>query len=80
MGGFETELGELRWHWGGAYRIQYFVRPDLWLAQRRDTGETIKARSAEALRTAIREDYAARPVLRKSQPRTVPEPHAEAGR
>jgi hypothetical protein len=67
-----SELGELRFHWGGAYRIHYFARPGLWLAQRRDTGETIKARSPEALWRAIREDYAARPVPRRTEPGAGP--------
>jgi hypothetical protein len=35
-----------------------------WLAARRDTGEALTAPDAEALRSAIREDYRRRPVPR----------------
>jgi hypothetical protein len=61
---YERDLSELRRHWGSAYLIHYFWRPNLWIAQRRDTRETIKADSAESLLLAIRADYAARPVPR----------------
>ena len=64
MAGYESDLGELRWHWGSAYRIQYWPGPCLWLAQRRDTGETLKADSAGALHSRIVADYTARPVPR----------------
>ena len=64
MAGYETDLGELRWHWGSAYRIQYFTGPRLWLAQRRDTNETMKAADPTALHDAIVADYTARPVPR----------------
>jgi hypothetical protein len=36
----------------------------LWLAQRRDTGETLKVDGPEELRLAIRADYQARPMPR----------------
>jgi hypothetical protein len=59
-----TPLAELRHHWSGAYNIEYFRGPDLWLAQRRDTRETLKAATADELLELIRADYAARPVPR----------------
>ena len=64
MSGYDTDLGDLRWHWGSAYRIQHWPVPRLWLAQRRDTGETVKAADPTELRDRIRADYFARPVPR----------------
>jgi hypothetical protein len=61
---YEADLADLRHHWGSAYFIEFFARPGLWLAQRRDTRETLKAGDADALRDLIIADYAARPVER----------------
>jgi hypothetical protein len=68
MGGYVSDLGDLKWHWSGAYNIAYFARPGLWLAQRRDTHETVKAEDPEELRDLIRADYFRRPVRRAARP------------
>ncbi len=66
MGGDRDErLDELRWHWGSAYLIGHRA-PDVWVAQRRDTRETLIADGPEALRGEIRADYLAHPVPRGS--------------
>jgi hypothetical protein len=59
----ELPLAALRWHWGEAYEISHPER-DVWVAQRLDTRETVRAVSAEGLRDAIAADYGARPVPR----------------
>lgn len=51
----------LRWHWGEAYRI-HFYEPDRWMAQRRDTWESLTAGSPLDLRDAIVTDYRTKPV------------------
>ena len=56
-------LGELRWHWGSAYRIDR-VGLDRWLAIRRDTGAALAAETPADLRDLIVEDYTAQPVPR----------------
>jgi hypothetical protein len=61
--GIDYDLAELRHHWGDAYVISR-PEPDLWLAQRADTRETIRAANAEALHDLILADYTARPVPR----------------
>jgi hypothetical protein len=53
----------LRWHWGEAYRIHFF-EPDRWMAQRRDTWESLTASTPLDLRNAIVTDYRASPVFR----------------
>ena len=63
----DRDLQDLRHHWGSAYLIHYFWRPGLWLAQRRDTRETLKAGDPEQLRRLIRQDYAARRIPRQRQ-------------
>lgn len=60
----DRDLIDLRHHWSGAYVIEHFWRPGLWLAQRRDDHQTLKAGDPEQLRTLIRQDYAQRPVAR----------------
>jgi len=60
----DRDLNDLRHHWGSAYVVHHFWRPGLWLAQRRDTHETLKAEDPEQLRLLIREDYSAHPVSR----------------
>lgn len=60
----DGELESLRYHWGSAYTIMH-PRPDVWVAQRRDTLETLRAATAERLRDEIQRDYLARPVPRE---------------
>jgi len=61
---WDEPLDELRWHWGDAYLIHFFG-PGKWVAQRRDSHETMSADSPVILREKISEDYAARPVSRQ---------------
>jgi hypothetical protein len=63
----DEPLEALRWHWGGAYMICH-PEPDTWVAQRRDTRETLQAATPEGLRDLIIADYAARPVSREAAP------------
>lgn len=57
-----ADLGYLRYHWGDAYAIH---RADgAWIAERRDTRETLRAEDPEDLLNLIRADYSARPVSR----------------
>lgn len=63
-GDWAGPLDELRWHWGGAYLISYF-EPDVWLAQRRDNGQTLRADNPVDLRELITADYTAAPVSRQ---------------
>jgi hypothetical protein len=55
------DLDDLRWHWGEAYLIHH-LGPDVWVAQRRDSRQTIGAEDPETLRERIAADYAARTV------------------
>lgn len=64
---WEGLLDELRWHWGDAYLIHFF-EPGTWVAQRRDSHETMSADSPVALRGKITADYTARPVSRQVAP------------
>ena len=59
----QRALASLRWHWSGAYLICH-PAPHVWVAQRRDTHETLRADSAETLRDRIIADYFAWPVPR----------------
>jgi hypothetical protein len=77
----------LRWHWGEAYRIHFF-EPDNWMAQRRDTWESLTADNPLDLRNAIVADYRAKPVGRLVpvtpppagwMPRLVPEKDVPRG-
>ena len=61
--GNDRDLNDLRWHWGSAYLI-HNPEPDVWIAQRRDNRDTIRAGTPGELRDRIVEDYAARPVPR----------------
>jgi hypothetical protein len=64
----DRDLDELRWHWDSAYLISH-PAPDLWLAQRRDTRDTLRADSPALLRDKIQADYLACPVsVRVSRP------------
>ena len=67
MGDWDGPLDELRWHWGDAYLIHFFG-PDKWVAQRRDSHETMSAGSPAGLREKITADYTARPVSRQAAP------------
>jgi len=59
-----ADLDDLRWHWGDAYLIHH-LGPDTWVAQRRDSRQTLGAEDAETLRERIKADYAAHPVSRQ---------------
>ena len=61
---WDEPLDELRWHWGDAYLIHFFG-PDKWVAQRRDSHETMSADSPVILREKITADYNACPVSRQ---------------
>ncbi len=62
--GDDSDLDDLRWHWGDAYNIGH-LGPDLWLAQRRDNRKMIRADDPVNLLELIRADYAERPVSRR---------------
>ena len=57
-------LNDLRHHWGSAYLIEH-AEPDVWLAQRKDNRETLRADGPAELLRLIRADYATRPVSRR---------------
>jgi hypothetical protein len=59
----QDHLQELRWHYGGAYRIDH-VAPDVWVAQRTDDSTTLRAGTPGELLTLIRADYAENPSAR----------------
>ena len=61
---WDRPLDELRWHWGSAYLISFF-EPDIWLAQRKDNRERVRADSPGKLLDRIRADYTAKPVSRQ---------------
>jgi hypothetical protein len=58
-----SQLDDLVHHWGDAYVIDR-VSAGLWLAQRRDNREMLRAESAEELHDLIVADYGAKPVAR----------------
>jgi hypothetical protein len=58
----ETHLVRLHFDWGPAYKIWY--QAGQYCAMRRDNGAICRDGDPEALREALREDYAARPVPR----------------
>jgi hypothetical protein len=62
-GDMQGPLTELRHHWGSAYAISR-PEPDVWLAQRLDTRETLRAGTPDELHDMILADYFARPVAR----------------
>jgi hypothetical protein len=66
-----ADLDDLRWHWGEAYLIHH-LRPDTWVAQRRDSRQTLGAKDPETLRERIKADYTARPVSRWAAGPPVP--------
>lgn len=63
MGDYDADLAELRHHWGSAYLIEH-PGPDVWIAQRKDSRETLRADSPGELLEKIRADYATHPVSR----------------
>jgi hypothetical protein len=64
VGDYDDDLPDLRYHWGSAYLISH-PKLGLWIAQRRDTRETLRAESASELLEKIRADYARHPVSRR---------------
>jgi hypothetical protein len=64
-------LASLRWHWGSAYDIRNPL-PRVWIAERRDTRDALRADSPVALRDLIVADYTARPVPRDASPARRP--------
>lgn len=72
MSDWARPLDDLRWHWGDAYLISFF-EPDVWVAQRRDNGETLRADNPVDLRERITADYTAAPVSRQVADPTRPE-------
>ena len=64
--GHRNELQDLQFNWGDAYLITGAAGH--WIAQRRDSGQTLTASSPDALRDLIIEDYAERPVSREVAP------------
>lgn len=58
----DRELGELRFHWGSAYRLSY--EAGTWTAARRDDGARLTAPSAGELWELVRKDYGVNPVPR----------------
>jgi hypothetical protein len=64
---WDEPLNALRWHWGSAYVISR-PAPDAWIAQRRDSRETLRDQTPLGLRSKIIADYTARPVSRAVAP------------
>jgi len=64
---WDEPLAALRWHWGEAYIINC-LGPGDWLAERRDTHETLRGQTPLDLRERIITDYTARPVSRTVAP------------
>jgi len=60
---WDEPLDALRWHWGSAYIISCHGT-GLWIAQRRDTRETLRGGTPLGLRDKIIANYTARPVSR----------------
>ena len=58
----QKELGELRYHWNGAYVIN--GSHGVWVATRTDNGQSVYAKSSVELWKVIREDYERCPVPR----------------
>jgi hypothetical protein len=69
----DEPLDDLRWHWGDAYLIHH-LGPDTWVAQRRDSRQTLGAEDPETLRERIKADYAAHPVGRRIAGADRPQP------
>ncbi len=64
----DAALADLRHHWGDAYLIHHLETAGKWVAQRRDSRETMSADTPDGLLGKIRADYAARPVPRQADP------------
>ena len=68
----ESELEDLRWHWGDAYDIGHDDERG-WRAKRRDSlGGWLTGADPDELYKLITEDYSARPVPRSYAPRDEP--------
>ena len=65
-------LKSLQWHWGDAYIIGRDGERGWWAARRDKIGDLLTADAPDALRDAISDDYAVKPVPR--------EPAARGGR
>lgn len=61
----DDPLAALQWHWGDAYAIAH-PEPDVWIAERRDSREVLRAAGPEQLRDKIRADYRNHHVKRAS--------------
>ena len=71
---YAEQLAELDWHWGEAYRISH-PAADVWVAQRRDSNDSLKATTPNGLHHSIVADYHARTVPRPGRRHaTEPEP------
>jgi hypothetical protein len=57
----DEQLDTLRWHWDSAYLISH-PSADLWLAQRRDDREMLRAITPSGLQDRIMADYLVHPV------------------
>jgi hypothetical protein len=66
-----ADLDDLRWHWDDAHLIHH-LGPGTWVAQRRDSRQTLGAEDPETLRERIKADYAARPISRQAGSRAGP--------
>ncbi len=62
--GLTHTIRELRWHWGGAYDIDWDWRAKVYRARRRDDGAVLEHADPEELWKLIRRDYAAKPIPR----------------
>ena len=59
------DLAALRLHWYEAYGITWDTDPAEFVAQRRDNGGTLRAKTATELRIMIGDDHAEKPVPRE---------------
>ena len=59
------DLAGLRLHWHEAYGITWDIDTAEFVAQRRDNGGTLRAKTATELRIMIGDDYAEKPVPRE---------------
>ena len=66
-GWWHEALRALRWNWDEAYTITR-PRDGLWIAERRDTRESLRSDTPFGLRELIIADYSARPVPREPVP------------
>lgn len=69
-------LEALRFNWGDAYELGFDPGRGWWAKRRDGMGGYLLADGPEGLGSAIREDYALRPVPREYDPRQAPAPGA----